>query len=80
MLNATSLPVSSLLHTKGALLRAAARDSNDLAVDPAAVLGRQEADDASDVFGRGAAAQRAVLGHHLLDVRGGDVGGAAGDV
>jgi hypothetical protein len=56
------------------------RDGDDLAVNPATVLGGQEADDASDVFGSGAAAERAVLGHHLLDVGGGDIGGAAGDV
>jgi hypothetical protein len=56
------------------------RDGDDLAVDPSTVLGGQEANDAGDVVGGGAAAQRAVIGHHLLDVSGGDVGGAAGDV
>ena len=70
-----------LFHSREeALLRAATRDSNDLAVDPATILRRQEADDASDVLGSGAAAERAVLGHHLLDGSGGDVGGATGDV
>lgn len=63
-----------------ALLRAATRDSNDLAVDPATIVRGQETDDASDVLGSGAAAERAVIGHHLLDAGGGDVGGAAGDV
>lgn len=51
-----------------------------MAVDPATVLRGQETDDASDVLGSGAAAERAVIGHHLLDAGGGDVGGAAGDV
>jgi hypothetical protein len=56
------------------------RDGDDLAVDPGTVLRGQEANDAGDVVGSGATAQRAVIGHHLLDVSGGDVGGAAGDV
>ena len=62
------------------LLARTTRDGDDLAVDPATVVGRQEANDTGDVLGNGAAAKRAVVGHHLLDGRGGDVGGAAGDV
>ena len=68
------------MREKSFLLRATTRDGDDLAVDPATIVRRQEANDASDVLGSGAAAERAVLCHHLLDVRGGDVRGAAGDV
>ena len=79
LLKSTSL--TRLFHShERALLRAATRDSDDLTVNPATVLRGKEADDASDVLGSGAAAERAVLGHHLLDGSGGDVGGAAGDV
>jgi hypothetical protein len=62
------------------LLAGATRDGDDLAVDPATVLRGEEADNAGDVLGHGAAAERAVVGHHLLDCCSGDVGGAAGDV
>ena len=51
-----------------------------LTVDPAAVLGRQESDDAGDVLGHGAALQRAVLGHEVLDLLGRPLGGTAGDL
>lgn len=59
------------------LLARATRDSDDLSVDPTAVLGGEESDDASDVFGRSAALEGAVLGHHVLDGGCWDVGGAA---
>jgi hypothetical protein len=62
------------------LLAGTTRDGDDLAVDPATVLRREEANDAGDVFGDGAAAERAVVGHHLLNSCGGDVRGAAGNV
>jgi hypothetical protein len=80
MLSIDKIVVNKLFCVERALLRAATRDSDDLAVDPSTIVRRQEADDASDVLGSGAAAERAVLGHHLLDVGGGDVRGAAGDV
>jgi hypothetical protein len=62
------------------LLAGATRDGDDLAVDPATVVRCEEANNTGDVLGDGAAAERAVVGHHRLDGRGGDVGGAAGDV
>jgi hypothetical protein len=72
--------VVSVSSWPSSLLAGATRDGDDLAVDPTSVLRCEEANDASDVLGDSAAAERAVVGHHLLDGRGGDVGGAAGDV
>lgn len=52
------------------------RDGDNLAVDPATVLGGQEANNTGNIFGGSAAAERAVVGHHLLDGGGFDVGGS----
>jgi len=62
------------------LLGRATRDGEDLAVDPAAVTAGEESYDAGDILGDGATTQRAVLGHEVLDLVGGPVGGTAGDV
>ena len=51
-----------------------------LTVDPATVLRGEEADYSGDVLGEGAAAERAVVCHHLLDLGCGDVGSAAWNV
>jgi hypothetical protein len=56
------------------------RDGKDLTVDPAAVTGSEESYHAGDILGDGAATERAVLGHEVLDLLGGPVGGTARDV
>ena len=48
-----------------------------LTVDPAAIIGGEESNDASDVLGNSAALERAVLGHELLDLVRWPVWGAA---
>ena len=62
------------------LLRGPPGNGDDLPVDPPAVRGRQERDDARHVLGLGAAPERAVVGHEPLDLVGGEVGRGAGDV
>jgi hypothetical protein len=52
------------------------RDGQDLAVDPAAVTTGKESYDTGNILGDGATTQRAVLGHEVLDLVGGPVGGA----
>jgi len=54
--------------------------SSRLTVDPATVLGSQESNHASDILRQGAAAERAVISHQLLDLVRREVGGAAWDV
>lgn len=61
-------------------MRGDKRRATGLTVDPAAVLRRQEGNDAGDVLGHGAALQRAVLGHEVLDLLGRPLGGTAGDL
>ena len=53
------------------------RDGEDLAVDPAAVTTGKESYHAGNILGDGATTQRAVLGHKVLDLVGGPVGGTA---
>jgi hypothetical protein len=55
-------------------------DGEDLTVNPAAVAGGKESYYASNVLGDGAAAERAVFGHEVLDLLGGPVGGTTRDV
>lgn len=62
------------------LLRRTTGDGEDLAVDPATVLGCEESDDTGDVLGESASAERAVVGHEGLDLLGGPLGSTTGTV
>lgn len=62
------------------LLRGATGDSEDLAVDPAAVAAGEESHHASDIFGHGATTQRAVLSHEVLNLLSRPLGRSSRDV
>lgn len=62
------------------LLGRTTRDSEDLAVDPAAVTAGKESYHAGNILGDGATTERAVLGHEGLDLVGGPLRGTARDV
>lgn len=62
------------------LLGRTTRDGNDLAVNPAAVFAGKESNHTGDVLGDGTAAERAVVGHELLDLLGGPLGCTTRDV
>ena len=51
-----------------------------LTVDPATVLRSEETDHSRDVVGKGTSAERAVVGHHVLDLLSWNVGGSVRDV
>lgn len=71
---------SSTYHKINPLLGRTTGDGNNLTVNPATVLGHEESNDTGNVLSNGAAAERAVVCHHLLDGGGLNVGGTAGDV
>lgn len=52
----------------------------NLTVHPATILRSKESDDASNIVRSRASLQRAVLGHHVLDLVSGPVGSRAGNV
>jgi len=64
----------------GFLLGRSTRDGDDLTIHPSTVVRGQESNDSSDVLWLCAAAERAVVRHHALDLLFGHIWSAAGNV